>query len=52
MTTVKTYFAMRPRSNKNNLITVYNGIDLNKFLFLDKNISSNELSFLYVGRFN
>lgn len=38
--------------NKNNLITVYNGIDLNKFLFLDKNISSNELSFLSVGRFN
>ena len=38
--------------NKNNLITVYNGIDLNKFNFFNKDKSSNELSFLSVGRFN
>lgn len=38
--------------NKNNLITVYNGIDLNKFKFFNKDKSSNELSFLSVGRFN
>lgn len=38
--------------NKNNLITVYNGIDLNKFNFFNKDINSNELSFLSVGRFN
>ena len=38
--------------NKNNLITVYNGIDLNKFNFFNKDKNSNELSFLSVGRFN
>ena len=38
--------------NKNNLITVYNGIDLSKFIFFNKDINSNELSFLSVGRFN
>ena len=38
--------------NKNNLITVYNGIDLNKFTFFNKDKNSNELSFLSVGRFN
>ena len=38
--------------NKNNLITVYNGIDLDKFKFFNKDKSSNELSFLSVGRFN
>jgi len=38
--------------NKNNLITVYNGIDLNKFNFFNKDQNSNELSFLSVGRFN
>lgn len=38
--------------NSNNLITVYNGIDLNKFIFFNKDIKSNELKFLSVGRFN
>lgn len=38
--------------NKNNLITVYNGIDLNKFNFFNKDIKSNELKLLSVGRFN
>lgn len=38
--------------NKNNLITVYNGIDLNKFNFFNKDKNSNEMSFLSVGRFN
>ena len=38
--------------NKNNLITVYNGIDLNKFNFFNKDKNSNELIFLSVGRFN
>ena len=38
--------------NKNNLITVYNGIDLNKFNFFNKDKNSNELNFLSVGRFN
>ena len=38
--------------NKNNLITVYNGIDLNKFKFFNKDIKSNELKLLSVGRFN
>ena len=38
--------------NKNNLITVYNGIDLNKFNFFNKYKNSNELIFLSVGRFN
>ena len=38
--------------NTNNLITVYNGIDLNKFVFFNKDINSNELIFLSVGRFN
>ena len=38
--------------NKNNLITVYNGIDLNKFNFFKKDKNSNEMSFLSVGRFN
>lgn len=38
--------------NHKNLATVYNGIDLSKFIFLNKDINSNELSFLSVGRFN
>ena len=38
--------------NKTNLTTVYNGIDLSKFIFFNKDINSNELSFLSVGRFN
>jgi len=38
--------------NHKNLATVYNGIDLSKFIFFNKDINSNELSFLSVGRFN
>lgn len=45
-------FILKGAFNKNNLITVYNGIDLNKFTFFNKDKNSNELSFLSVGRFN
>lgn len=45
-------FILKGAFNKNNLITVYNGIDLNKFNFFNKDKNSNELSFLSVGRFN
>ena len=39
--------------NQNNLITIYNGIGLSKFNFLNKDICSNdELNFLSIGRFN
>jgi len=38
--------------NHKNFATVYNGIDLSKFIFFNKDINSNELSFLSVGRFN
>lgn len=45
-------FVLKGAFNKNNLITVYNGIDLNKFIFFNKDIKSNELKFVSVGRFN
>lgn len=38
--------------NKNNLITVYNGIDLNKFKSLSIEKSLDEVMVLSVGRFN
>lgn len=38
--------------NQNNLITVYNGIDLSKFIFSNNALGSNELNFLSVGRFD
>ena len=38
--------------NKNNLTTVYNGIDLNKFKLLKANKKNDEIMFLSVGRFN
>ena len=38
--------------NKNNLTTVYNGIDLNKFKLLKADKKNDEIMFLSVGRFN
>ncbi len=39
--------------NSHNLITIYNGIDLKKFNFLNKDIGLNDhLFFLSIGRFN
>lgn len=40
--------------NKNNLITVYNGIDLKKFNKKDQNLKLNDhvINFICVGRFN
>lgn len=38
--------------NQNNLITIYNGIDLNKFKSLNVDKSSDEIMVLSVGRFN
>ena len=45
-------FISKGAFNHKNLATVYNGIDLSKFIFFNKDISSNELNFLSVGRLN
>ena len=45
-------FISKGAFNHKNLATFYNGIDLSKFNFFNKDINSNELNFLSVGRLN